>query len=221
LPEKARPYYEEYSCRESISAIQRLVKKKHSDDGASLRLPTGDLPLLLGNNVYRGYSCAESWGEVSEGNFIEILNSVRNRILDFILAIEKQEPEAGESVSSPEKRIEPDKVTQTFYTTVYGGSANIVGTATHSKVTFSITPNDFASLEQFLRQNEVSDEDIAELQQALVEEPPPTDQKKFGPRISAWLGKMVAKAAEGSWNTSIAAAGNLLAQAIMKYYGLP
>ena len=58
------------------------------------------------------------------------------------------------------------------------------------------------------------------LKSSLESEPKAIDKDKFGPRVSAWIGKMIGKAAEGSWQIGLGAAGNLLAQAIAKYYGL-
>lgn len=123
-------------------------------------------------------------------------------------------------IATSEKQIAPEKVTQIFVTTVYGGAANIVGNATHSPVNFNITSNDFGELKQLLQENGVEEVDIAELKQAITEDAPPTEKEKFGPRVSGWIGKMARKSAEGSWNVGIATAGNLLSQAISKFYGL-
>ncbi len=137
--------------------------------------------------------------------------------MDFALAVWKEEPAAGELSNQTGKHLEPSKVTQIFNTTVYGGSANLVGAATESSITFNIARNDFSSLEQILRDNGVSNEDIADLQQAVENDSQPTNEGKLGPRVSSWIGGMVKKAADGSWGVGVSAAGNLLARAIAKY----
>jgi hypothetical protein len=140
--------------------------------------------------------------------------------LDFSLAIWKESPDAGDTSVTAGKNIEAAKVTQIFNTTVYGGAANLVGSATESQITFNVTTNDFASLENVLRANSVSEQDITDLKAALEGDPPAKSAGRFGPKVSRWVAKMVGKACDGSWGIAIGAAGKLLAEAISRYYGL-
>lgn len=217
LPEKARKHYERYECRQSIASIEAILSK--SDRGI-VQVSTGDLALILGGNVYQHQNCMQAWAEFSTQNLIELLNTVRNKIMDFALAVWKEEPTAGESQAGSTGGIEPGKLTQIFNTTVYGGAANLVGTATNSSVSFVINANDFESLQSILKENGVQDEDIGELKDALESEPQPKKEGGFGPRVSSWIAKMMQKAAEGSWGVGVGAAGTLLAQAISKFYDL-
>jgi hypothetical protein len=95
-----------------------------------------------------------------------------------------------------------------------------VGTSNASTIAFNIGTKDFSSLERVLSENGVPQCDIADLRVALESDPAPTTKEKFGPRVAGWIGKMTKKAAEGGWNITLEAAGNLLALAISKYYGL-
>lgn len=221
IPEEIREHYEKqyerFECRLSIASVEATVRE--SDKG-TVYISTGDLAVFLGNKVYQSQNCIQAWAEFSTMHLVELLNAVRNRILDFVLAISKEAPTAGESVGNATTAIQPAKVTQIFHTTVYGGSANLVGTAHGSLITFNIATNDFASLADTLRQQGVSGDDIKELQDAVESDHKPIDRGKFGPKVSSWIAKMMQKAADGSWGIGIGAAGNLLAQAIAKYYGL-
>jgi hypothetical protein len=60
--------------------------------------------------------------------------------------------------------------------------------------------------------------DICELREALDAEPK-SNGGGFGPEVSAWIGKMMIKAADGSWQITTGAAGNLLSAALAKFYG--
>jgi hypothetical protein len=71
-----------------------------------------------------------------------------------------------------------------------------------------------------LEQNGVQKTDLIELKGALESENVTTPGKGFGPKVSAWIAKMMQKAANGSWQIGLGAAGNLLAGAIAKYYGI-
>ena len=217
LPEKARKLYEKYKCRQSIAAIEEALKKI---DKGPLQVSTGDLAVLLGTDVYEGQNCAQAWAEFASGNLVELLNAVRNRILDFALAIWKEEPMVGEIANQTGGGLKSTKVTQIFNTTVYGGSANLVGSASDATIEFNVNCNDFESLERLLSAKLVSDEDIKDLREALQKDTRPTSKQGFGPSVSSWVARMMEKAANGSWKIGIGAAGTLLAQAISKYYGL-
>ena len=218
LPEKAREKYQKYQCRQSIASIEQILREKH---GGTLQVPTGDLAVVLGTEVYEGQNCLQAWAEFGAGQLVEVLNTVRNRVLDFSLAIWKEDPDAGNgTLTGEDKKMEPSRVTQIFNTTVYGGAASLVGTANDSQVSFDVTTNDLSSLESLLRATMVSEEDITELKEALQSDPRPTLPGRFGPKVSAWVSKMFGKACDGSWGIAIGAAGKLLADAISRYYGL-
>jgi len=217
LPEKVRDAYRNYKCRQSIASIEELLRRSNK---GTLQVSTGDLAVALGTKVYEYQNCVQAWAEFSVGNLIELLNTVRNRILDFALAVWKEAPTAGDQLDKSDQKIEPGRVTQIFNTTVYGGAANLVGSATESQITFTISKNDFASLELALRANAVLEEDIVNLQSAIQNDGQIKKTGSFGPRVSSWIADMMKKAANGSWGIGIGAAGNLLAQVISKYYGL-
>jgi hypothetical protein len=170
--------------------------------------------------VYQNQNCIAAWAEFPIGSVIDVLNTVRNRILDFALAVWKNQPQAGELTEKVERHLSQLTITQIFNTTIHGGSANLVATAADSSITFNIINNDFPSLERALKEKGVTTEDIAELQTAVDSDTKPESKNKFGPKVSEWSAKMVRKAADGSWKIGIGAAGSFLAQAIAKYYGL-
>jgi len=216
LPEKFRNQYEDYECRQSVATLEELAK--HED--GNLTLTTGDLSVVLGTKVYQGQNCIQAWAEVSRGHIAEVLNIVRNRVLDFALALWKESPTAGDIGENSHSQLEPNQITQIFHTTVYdGGSATLVGSAQNSSVNV-IVRNDFESLRHYLEKEGVSAEDVNELKSALTADGKPTSKARLGPKVSSWIGKMVCKAAEGSWKIGIGVAGKLLTDAILRHYGL-
>lgn len=209
LPDSARERFLEFEYRRSVATAEYALAK--GEDGTQT-LTTGNLRSLLHDKIYEGFQCHEAHAQYSNQNLVAMLDAVRNRILDFALALEKIAPNAGED----QTHVEVQRVTQIFNTTVHG-SVGVLGTANNSVV--NVTTNDWTSLAQFLVSNGVAQTDIDELHTAVVAEPKP-EAGKLGPRVSKWIGKMVGKAADGSWQVGLGAAGNLLAQAITAYYGL-
>lgn len=218
LPKEVQEEYLKYKCRQSIASLEAMLKKIENIN-KNFRVPTGDLAVVLGMNVYQGQNCIEAWAEVGVGQILELLNAVRNRILDFVLAVWKKDPEAGELSKMSDHTIPQSTITQIFNTTIYGGSANLVGSAIDSSIAFNIINNDFPSLEHALKEKGITAEDIAELKTAVDTDLKPESAKNFGPKVSEWIAKMMGKAASGSWEIGIGAGGSLLAMAIAKYYG--
>jgi hypothetical protein len=207
---------EAWQCRQSISSLEAAIQSGET----SFQLSTGDLSLILGGDVYQGQHCVKVWAEFGAGNVVEVLNSVRNRILDFAIAIWKESPTAGESSSTGVRDIESAHVSHIFQTIVYdGGFANVVGSASHSAFSQSIVKGDFDSLRSELKKRGVSEDDILDLHSAVKEEPEPPAKDKFGPKVASWIGKMVKKAAEGAWSVGVTVAGKIATDALSKYYG--
>jgi hypothetical protein len=83
----------------------------------------------------------------------------------------------------------------------------------------SIRAGNLADLRRELTAAGVAAEDVQSLEKAIAAEPTAAGSG-FGPKVSGWIGKMMAKAADGSWGIATGAAGSLLAKALEKYYGL-
>lgn len=82
-----------------------------------------------------------------------------------------------------------------------------------------VSAGNFEELKAFLKANHVSDDDINELNGILKEEKPDHDTKEHGPKVKAWITKMLGKAKDGSWAIAIGAAGKLLADGLKWYNG--
>lgn len=217
IPKHARDSYREYKCRYSIAAIESFLGP---DDPSTVQVTTGDLALFLGTTVYSGFNCLEAWGQFGMGQFYEVTNAVRNRILNLAITLWKDEPKAGELDADTKSTLAVDRVTQVFNTTVYGGAANIAGGSLSSSIELSINAHDLAGLVKLLKSNGISESDAANLRAALEAEPTAVSTERFGPKVSAWISEMTGKAASGAWNIGLGAAGNLLAATLSKYYGL-
>jgi hypothetical protein len=166
IPEKLRAYYQQHKCRNSISSVHAMLRDHPS---GSITLSTGNLAVVLGDKVFRGQSCIHAWADYSTINLQEVINTVRNGVLDFALALEQADPSAGDvaaAAGAPPANT-AQRADRAFYLTINGGTANIVGNADHSIVTFNVQKNDIASLTAALEEHGVLEADIAELATAL------------------------------------------------------
>ena len=147
-----------------------------------------------------------------------MVNGVRNTILDWSLKLE-EEGILGEGMtfSRDEKKKAADS--QTINITNFQG---VLGDVSESEVTqnlqMQVVQGDFNSLRTYFESKGIDKEQVDELEEAIKEDPPNPTKPKLGPRVAAWVGKMVGLAAAGAWAVASSAAGGLLTNAIWSYY---
>ena len=96
LSEDEKRTCQRYPCRESVAAIESILKTNGLRK--KLEVNTQHLALGIGRKLYKGYTCVQSWAEFHPSRLVELLNSVRNRLLAIALAVDKETP-------APVKRI--------------------------------------------------------------------------------------------------------------------
>lgn len=149
----------------------------------------------------------------------QILSAVRNSILDWSLKLESEGILGEDYTFSDNERKKATMSTNIHIDTFQGILGDISQSSVKQHLNQNVSKNDFNALAEFLKNNKVSDEDISELHARVIKDGSLED-RSFGPLVSDWIGKMITKAADGSWNVTIGAAGNLLASAISSYYGI-
>ncbi|MFY0482434.1 hypothetical protein ACI6PS_07485 [Flavobacterium sp. PLA-1-15] len=158
--------------------------------------------------------------------FTEVLMNIRSKLLELMLELEEDFPNIDAEMET--RVIDKQAVNQTinYYmnkikiTTT--GDGNTINTGDNSTVTNNavITKGNKEELKKFLNEKGVSDEDVAQLVEIIDDEVSLTTPTKFGPQVGGWIQMMMGKVVSGVWEIGIGAAGSVLAQGILKYYGL-
>lgn len=147
-------------------------------------------------------------------------SKLRNIILNWSLQLE-EDGILGKGLKFTEKEKEAAMSVNHFnIQNMQGVAGNVTGGTINQNNQMNIQKMDFDSLAKHLSENKVNFSDIQALQDAIELDPTPTEPNKLGSNVSSWIGNMIGKAANGSWDISIAVAGTLLAEAITKFYGL-
>ena len=144
-----------------------------------------------------------------------VLDQVKNRLLDFVLGLQ-------ESNVTPEdldnRTIEPEVVRNLFYINIYGDQ-NVVASGEHvNQQVNTVQQGDVDSLLRFLREHNVPEDDLSELREAVSSEPN-APNGRYGPRVRAWLGGMISKAASSTWKVGLETASKVIMDALNGYYG--
>ena len=218
IPEEFRDEIEKIMLTQGVSELVHLANS-HSDE---LRSPwPADLAVLVGTNIYQNMNLLAAWRPIPQAAIVGILATVRNRILNFVLEIEAEAPDAGEA--NPAAQSLPDeKISQVFNTYIMGSVGNYASGSSDFTQTskLQINQGDFESLRKYLLSLKVSEADIDELQVAVKTDDVPATRGKFGREVSKWFGSMITKSAQGIWKVASSVASNLLTKALSAYYGL-
>jgi len=147
-----------------------------------------------------------------------ILDTVRNRILNFTLELEEFASSTGDPLRSL-KEEHPREIQQVFNTTVLGDVGNLNQGGDHVSQTSNVQKGDLEDIGRKFTEVGLSPVEVAEFQEALSSESPNSDGT-FGQRVSGQFGKAIQKAGGGLLKISSAVASNLLAHWIKGYYGM-
>ncbi|KAA1153799.1 hypothetical protein EU510_08390 [Pseudoalteromonas sp. FUC4] len=128
IPENFRESMSRSNMMEPVAGMEALVSK--CEGGTAQEPWNPDFVALVGQKIYERMNCMQAWKVIPITSVIAALDEIRNRILNFVLEIEAQDPEAGEAAlnSSP---VPPEKVNQIFNTYISGSVQN-VATGSHS-----------------------------------------------------------------------------------------
>ena len=218
IPEKYRDIVHTAKIAQSVSSLEETIKLGDGSNLSSVWPP--DVIATVGSGIYEDMNCLSAWRSISRGDIAGILDTVRNRVLNFALAIEKAAPNAGDGFDK-NNAISDEKVSHVFQTHVYGNVGNIAqASRDFAQNNIQIIQGDFNSLSKFLREAGLEDGDISELKEALEND----DQEKkpgLGQKVTDWIGRMIGKASSGIWHVGTTIAAQLLTSAISQYLGLP
>ena len=131
--------------RESIAVVNDLVKKTSKKGSiGSIGIDASNLILLLQGNVYEDYACNAINGTISRTAFAEIVQTVRSRVLELTLEIEKTTPEASLVTfgASEATNANPEKIQQISQQIIYGNVSTAVTGGHGANIAIAISERD-------------------------------------------------------------------------------
>lgn len=221
IPEEYRDLVTtEYMVR-PISYYASLVGDKKGVEPLAVYWPP-DLVAYIGNEIYKSMQCSNAWKQVTVGLIVEMIEKVRNNILNFVLKLDEEVPDVG-AVTPNSKEISEEKISQIFNITIKGDVENVAAGYGHTityntKVT--VVENDLESLKKFLADIGVDSEDLDELEESIKSDEVSQTEYGFGDTVKSWLGKTLIKVGASSSKISTSVAASLITQALLKYSGL-
>jgi len=116
VPEEHRKSFQYIEFREGIAKASPLAK-----EGATIQRP--ELIFALQGRMYPDMNCQGAWGQIAGVEFEQLISAVKNRILDFSLKIEAENPDAGEAL--PNTQPVPKEKLQPLVNNFFGAVGNV------------------------------------------------------------------------------------------------
>lgn len=213
----------EISIVDPISAVEEFSKSKDA-----LRAPWPADVVALANGLiqsgqlelYPRMGIQQAWRQISPTLFKAVLGSVKTRILDLALNLEKSSPMAGEVGNAG---VGKDSLAR-YVTNIFGGNNNVAVASSNFTQDFDLIPKgDEASLVGALADAGVDESDIRELEDCLRLDRADAggqDPNQPGSRVQGWLGRMSLSAAGAGGKVATSAAGGVVAALIKSYFGI-
>ena len=209
-----------YEMRQSIAAVDDLLGS--SAKGGSIVINAANLILLLQGKVYEDYACNDVTGAVSRASLAELRHSVRSRVLELTIELEKSIPEASTvelGKTDPSSNKNAEVATQIAQQVIYGNVTSISATGDRARINVAIGERDVDALVKFLVESGVPEDDARQLGQIVTSEEPESKAEPMGAKARKWFVDNLKKAADGTWKMGVSVATDVIKEALLKYYG--
>lgn len=218
LPDFIKEFASKLYFRESVGELQSLAKS--DSDTFQAKWPADIIPYIQHNiQIYEDMHLVDAWQVMTKPQVNSILDTVRTRLLDFILELEESFPELVGSEQDLGK-IPESAVTNHFHTHI-SGNKNIVNTGSNinQNIDKIVIEDDLRSLNNYLSSLGIPEYDLQDLEKAIKNDEKPEKKENFGSRVSSWLGKITEKAVSGSVELASKEGTSAIIKAISTYYG--
>jgi len=106
-----------FSFHQPVAAYEEMLRA----DPGDFQAPWPADALMALRPKLGAMGCVTAWQVLARGSVVGVVEGVRNRLLEFVLELEQEAPEAGEALPS-ELPVSAERITQIFTTTIYAGT---------------------------------------------------------------------------------------------------
>src|SRR5574340_1663796 len=136
---------------------------------------------------------------INPSDLVRILDIVRNTILEWTLKLEQDEILGDGMTFTPQEQEKAMLNPNIRITNFQGILGNVNQSSVMQDLTVTVKADNLDSLCSFLTDQGVEKDDLNALRDALSADRRPTVPDTFGEKVSAWIARMVGKAASGAW----------------------
>ncbi len=139
LPEEFREVMGRSLLMGPVASLEALL---HNIEKSTAMEPwSPDLTAVVAGDIYENMNCMQAWKVIPLTKVIAALDGIRNRILNFCLEIESENPEAGDAPLNTNP-VPQEKVSQIFNTYISGNVQNVAHGNTEATQSATYTQNE-------------------------------------------------------------------------------
>ena len=214
LPEPVKDFAENMVFLESVGALEGILAQ---GSRSSQRRWPQEFVLLSRDTIQMlgGMKLVDVKQPIPPYVISGVLDTVKNKLLDFILGMQKSNV-TSEGLN--DGTVETTVARNLFNVNIYGDH-NVVasGEKIHQRGS-PVQKGDINSLVNHFRELNIGGDDLRELEEAVSSERC-VPNGELGPKVRAWVGGMISKAASGIGEISIDTAAKVLMDALKRFYG--
>lgn len=219
LPKKLREFGERVHLRHPIATLEELAKKERNEPGElTFPWPGNLIALMQKENKFNGHVIVDAWQSTSNAAITGIIDTVRNRVLEFSLRLQKEVPMAADDDSKTNPAA-AQAATQYFQTIILGNhTGNIAaGSPGAIQTTSVVQAGDLEGLARALLEYGVPKAEVKDLEGAITEE---GTSQGMGPKAGIWLAKAATAVASGAWKLASGVGIGVITKLVLSYYGI-
>lgn len=202
VPENFREFLFTHNAQEGVAVLEAIVQS-----GPNAKYPwPSDVVAEFQEDFIEYMALVQAFKAVSTTILAGVLDTVRNRLLAFVIDIEKLDPHAGEVAPGAPAPVADAAVSQVFHNNITGGTVTIAAAAqgdvsqqVQTKIDSAETWEDVRGT---LREWGLPEDDIADLGSAIARDRQTTgsstDLVVVGDRTRSWIGNFAGKVAGGT-----------------------
>jgi len=207
---------------QAVGELERLAVGRPDSNSITISWPGDVIVYYQRKELYQGYVLIAAWKVMTTTLIVGILDTIRTRVLEFVLIIEKElgidamNYDDKKSVVSPSQ----EKIHQIFNTTIQGGNSFAFGNSgTTNQYVTNVQPGDLQGLKEKLAQLGVPDNFITDLDTALDDDADSHEQP--GSHVQSWYSRLMIKVGKGAIQLASTATTTIVMAEVKKYLGLP
>ena len=208
---------------QSVGELERLTIGRADTNSLTISWP-GDVVMYYQQKpIYQGFILVAAEQVMTTTAIAGILEVIRTRVLEFVLAIEKElgiDMMNDDDNKTPIETPSQERINQVFNTTIHGGTSIALGnTGTTNQYATHVQPGDLQGLKDKLAELGITEELINDLDTALDKDADSGEQP--GSHVKGWFGRVMIKAGQGTLQLASAAATTAVMAEVRRFLGLP
>jgi hypothetical protein len=212
--ETIRNDLQNFNVYDGVKSIESIVKTRELD--LKQHWPAEAIYIYNLCNISQNCTCIAAWKAIPIGRYEQLLDTIRNRLLEFTLKLQEKYPEIGES-SIDTKKISEKEVTQIFYNIINGGQCFFGSTFNNCQV---VQQNDLTSLLEYLMKVGVPSNEIDDLKVSIQKDKQDGNSKNIGSNVIKWISKLSDKVLSSATDKTLDISLDVVKMALLAYFGL-